>query len=192
MTDDDHIMIRIQEGDPHAINDLIARHQGPLIGFFLRNTRDRHFAEDMTQETLLRVYNQAWDYLPMGRFKGWMYRIARNLLIDNIRKQSRDALVHASKGHVEGTEDAMQRISDEILSPEERAATGEIAKIVDELLLKVPELQRQTFTLHHYAGLKLSEVARIMESTVSTTKSRLRLAREKLQYLLTLRGIGEA
>ena len=78
-SEDDQIMIRIQSGDPHAFEELVKLHQGPLIGFFFRNTRDAQLSEDLTQETLLRVYNQSWDYIPLGRFKGWMFRIARNL-----------------------------------------------------------------------------------------------------------------
>ncbi|MCH8922627.1 MAG: RNA polymerase subunit sigma-70, partial [Planctomycetes bacterium] len=92
---DDQLMISIQNGDSRAFEELVERHQGPLIGFFFRNTRDLQLSEDLTQQTLLRVYSQSWDYLPVGRFKGWMYRIARNLMIDNFRRGSHDALVKA-------------------------------------------------------------------------------------------------
>src|SRR5262249_45109611 len=79
--DDDQLMICIQSGDSRAFDELVERYQGQLIGFFYRNTRDMQFSEDLTQETLLRVFNQSWDYLPVGKFRAWMYRIARNLLI---------------------------------------------------------------------------------------------------------------
>ena len=95
MTEDDQLMVRIQSGDTRAFEELVDRYQAPLIGFFFRNTRDTQLSEDLAQETLLRVYNQSWDYLPVGRFRGWMYRIGRNLMIDNIRRQSHDALVKA-------------------------------------------------------------------------------------------------
>src|SRR5687767_3432918 len=116
MTEDDQLMVRIQDGDARAFRELMDRHQGPLIGFFFRNTRDAQMAEDLAQETLLRVYDQSWDYLPQGRFRGWMYRIGRNLLIDNVRKQSHDALIRAVKGHHESDQaDAMARIAGEVL-----------------------------------------------------------------------------
>jgi RNA polymerase sigma-70 factor (ECF subfamily) len=86
-------MVRIQSGDTAAFDELVDLHQGSLIGFFFRNTRDAQLSEDLTQETLLKLYNQAWDYLPVGRFRGWMYRIGRNLLIDNVRRRTNDALV---------------------------------------------------------------------------------------------------
>jgi len=96
--DDDQLMIGIQSRETQAFETLVSKYQQPLINFFFTNTRDRQFSEDLTQETLLRVYDQAWDYLPTGRFRGWMYRIARNLLIDNIRRRSHDALVRSVRG----------------------------------------------------------------------------------------------
>jgi RNA polymerase sigma-70 factor (ECF subfamily) len=192
MTDDDQLMIRIQEGDQTAFEELVDRHQGPLIGFFFRNTRDNQAAEDLTQETLLRVFNQSWDYLPVGKYRGWMYRIARNLLIDSIRRQSHDALVRAYVGRRDDEDDALSRLVGEVLSPEERAGHREIAGMVDELLVRIPDEQRLTFLLHHYSGLSLSEVADVMQSSLPTTKSRLRLAREKLRGELKKRGVTAA
>lgn len=184
MGDDDRLMLRIQSGDADAFEELVDRYQGPLIGFFHRNTGDTQLAEDLTQETLLRVYNQAWDYLPRGRFRGWLYRVARNLLVDTTRRQSRDALVRAFKGRDDEAEDRMARLVGEVLSPEERANHRELVRLVDEALNRIPESQRMTFTLHHYAGLSLPEVAEVMETSTATCKSRLRLTREKLQQML--------
>ncbi len=188
-TEDDQRMIRLQSGDQSAFEELVESYQGPLIGFFIRNLRDAQLAEDLTQETLLRVYNQSWDYLPLGRFKSWMFRIARNLMIDNIRRQSHDALVKAYKGRYDEESDSLARLVGEVLSPEERANHRELAGMVDELLEEIPEEQRLTFTMHHYAGLTLSEVAEVMDTTLPTSKSRLRLAREKLREKLAARGV---
>ncbi len=191
MTDDDQLMIRIQSGDSCAFEQLVERYQGPLTGFFFRNTRDVQLAEDLTQETLLRVYNQSWDYLPLGRFRGWMYRIGRNLLIDSIRRQSHDALVRAVKGSKKDESDVLVRIAGEFFSPFDQANHRELTTIVNELLDQIPEDQRLTFTLHHFAGLTLSEVAEAMETTLPTSKSRLRLAREKLREKLSRRGVPD-
>ncbi len=191
MTEDDQRMIRIQSGDARAFDEIVECYQGPLIGFFFRNTRDRQFSEDLAQETLLRVFSQSWDYLPVGRFRGWMFRIARNLLIDNIRKRSHDALVKAVKGRYEDENDALARLAGEVVPPEQIANQNEIARIVDELLQTIPDEQRMTFTLHHYNGLTLGEVADVMETSLPTCKSRLRLAREKLRSKLKTRGITD-
>ena len=189
---DDELMVRLQGGEGYAFEALVDRHQGPLWGFFFRNTRDRQLAEDLTQETLLRVYNQSWDFLPVGKFRGWMYRLARNLLIDNVRRQSHDALIKAVSGQEEGEEDALSRLAGEIVPPEATADVREIATLVDQLLERLPEEQRLTFILHHFGNLTLADVADAMEANLPTTKSRLRLAREKLQEMLAEYGIEDA
>ena len=186
---DDELMIRLQGGEKDPFDELVRRYQGPLFGFFLKNIRDAQQAEDLSQETLLRVYHQFWDYLPSGRFRGWMYRIARNLMIDNIRRQSHDALVRAVKGRADDENDTLARIAGELDSPDEVASHSELSALVDLVLEELPEEQRLTFTLHHYGGLTLPEVANVMETSVPTTKSRLRLAREKLKEKLAVRGV---
>ena len=98
---------------------------------FYRNTCDAQLAEDLRQETLLRVYNQSWDYLPVGRFRGWMYRIGRNLMIDNVRRQSHDALIRAVKGGGKDEQDMLARIAGEFLSQEEKASQHELAAMVN-------------------------------------------------------------
>ena len=80
---------------------------------------------------------------------------------------------------------------DDLVPAETKVAQQEIAGIVDELLIDLPEEQRQTFMLHHYNSLTLSEVADAMETSLPTAKSRLRLAKEKLRYHLTCRGFAE-
>jgi RNA polymerase sigma-70 factor (ECF subfamily) len=188
MTDDDALMKRIQSGDSAAFECLVDRYEGPLTGFFFRNLRDIQLSEDLTQETLLRIYNQSWDYLPLGRFKAWMYRIARNLMIDSVRKQSHDALVRAVKSKPDN-DDSLTRLVVDVVSPLQQAQHRELARLVDEMLGQLPEEQRLTFVLHHYSGLSLPEVAEAMETSVSTTKSRLRLSREKLREKLERLGV---
>jgi RNA polymerase sigma-70 factor (ECF subfamily) len=191
-TIDDDLMYQLQGGDRHAFEQLVDRHQSALGGFFYRHLRDWQLAEDLTQETLLRVHSTAWDYLPRGCFKGWMFRIARNLMIDSTRRRSHDALVNAARtqrSRHDDTESVLERLAGDFVLPEDKADQNEFAKIVGELLLKIPEEQRLTFMMHHFSGLSLPEVADAMEANLPTTKSRLRLAREKLRELLADRGV---
>ena len=188
LSEDDRLMIRLQEGDSSAFNQLVEKHQPALIGFFLKNTRDRQLAEDLSQETMLKVYRMSWDYLPTGKFRGWMYRMARNLMIDDYRRRSGDALLYA-KVDDRDDEQALSLLMEEMIPADAAADRREFVGIVDELLPEIPDDQRQTFLLHHYTGLSLPEVAEIMECEVATSKSRLRLAREKLREKLRIRGI---
>lgn len=189
--EDDSLMLQLQEGHQAAFEQIVRRHQSPLIGFFHRQLRDWQLAEDLTQETLLRIHGTAWDYLPRGTFKAWMYRIARNLLIDTTRRRAHDCLVRAVKGRPNGddSEEIITRLSGELPLPDEQIDRRAFARIVDDLLPTIPEDQRLTFILHIYTGLSLPEIAEAMESNLPTTKSRLRLAREKLREKLAARGI---
>lgn len=188
--DDDALMIAVQSGDGRAFECLVERHQRALLGFFYRNTGDLQLAEDLAQETLLRVYSQAWDYLPRGRFRGWLFRIARNLLIDTSRRQTHDLLLHSLKLRPDQEHDLLANLVGRSRRPEDGASHRELAAAVDELLGELPEEQRLTFTLHHFAGLSLPEVAEAMEIPLATCKSRLRLAREKLRGHLRRLGFG--
>ncbi len=194
-SDDDQRMIRLQEGDAYAFNEIVAAWQGPLFGFFLRNTRDEHLSEDLVQETLLRLYRKSWDYLPKGLFKGFLFRIARNLIIDHSRRAVNDVLIRRIQCRSSSDEgddpDLMQQVPDDLISPVDRSIAIEIAQAVNELLCQLPDEQRQTFLLHHYSSLTLSEVADAMETSLPTAKSRLRLAKEKLRHLLTCRGFSD-
>jgi RNA polymerase sigma-70 factor (ECF subfamily) len=185
---DDELMIRIQGGDNSAFAEVVAQYEGALLGFFIRNVRDRQLAEDLTQETLLKVFNQSWDYLPLGRFRAWMFRIARNLLIDDLRRRSHDALVRAVHARRDDEEDTLARVAGDFVSPSDSVDSGELVAVIDQVLDEIPADQRLTFILHHHEELSLPEVADIMEIPLATCKSRLRLAREKLSEKLRTRG----
>ncbi len=189
MTDDDRCMIRLQSGETSAFDEIVERYRSRLVGFFIRNVRDPQLAEDLAQETLLKVFNQAWDYLPLGRFRGWLFRIAHNLMIDDIRRRSHDALLHASTGKNREDHDALSRLAAGFAPPQQNLHAEEFIQLVDQLLMEIPEEQRTAFTMHHYSGIPLAEVAIAMECSEATAKSRLRLAREKLAEKLRVRGI---
>lgn len=187
--DDDRLMLRLQDGDSSAFDELVERHQRSLWGFFFRSTRDSQLSEDLTQETLLKVYNQFWDYLPSGRFRGWMFRIARNLLIDDVRRKSHDALLKAVRGSAREEEDILQKIAGDMIPPEVTVQRREVTEMVKSCLAQIPEDQRLTFEMHHFEGLSLPEVADALDVPLATCKSRLRLAREKLTEKLSARGL---
>lgn len=191
-SEDDQRMIRLQEGDAQAFDEIVAVWTSPLFRFFLRNTRDDQLSEDLVQETFIRLYRKAWDYLPTGLFRGWLFRIANNLLIDQSRRAKNDVLIRRIRptlGHDGEWLDPLENVAAELVSPSVKATEKEIVAIIHEILLELPEEQRQTFLLHHFESLTLTEVADAMSTTLPTAKSRLRLAKEKLRYSLTCRGL---
>jgi RNA polymerase sigma-70 factor (ECF subfamily) len=188
---DDGLMLRLKQGDQAAFNELVERHSEGLRNFFRarsHSVRARQMCEDLAQETLLRVYHESRDFIPQGRFKAWMYRIARNLLVDTMRRHAYDALLGNRAGG--DSDDQLRGLTSSAQAIVDAADTHEIGDLVADLLQELPEEQRLTFQTHHYLGLSLPEVAEVMETNTATTKSRLRLAREKLREKLSLRGIN--
>ncbi|MEZ6057840.1 MAG: sigma-70 family RNA polymerase sigma factor [Planctomycetaceae bacterium] len=182
-------MIRLQEGDRAAFDEIVEKWQGKLIGYFIRISRDRQLSEDLAQETLLKIYSQSWDYLPLGRFRSWLFRIAHNLFIDDYRKRSHDALIRAARGRTDDGTQAVDLLLADAVALDENLHRSEVLSCIQEALDEIPEVQRSVFVLHYFEEIPLDEVCEIMETPLATTKSRLRLAKEKLAEKLTFRGL---
>lgn len=184
-SDDDQRMIRLQHGDSTAFGEIVSLWQSQLFGFFRRTTRDEHLSEDLVQETLLRLHKSSLDYLPNGRFKAFVFQIARNLVIDNSRRTINNVLIRSVKGNVSCNDseerDMMQMVPDKAASQVDRAEANDLSEVVQEMLQELPAEQRQTFILHHYESMTLAEVADAMHTSLPTAKSRLRLVKEKLR-----------
>lgn len=183
--DDDQLMAQLRSGDRSAFDRLTERHFTALRYFFQSRShavRDLQMAEDLAQEVLIRVYNESKNFTACGRFRSWMFRIARNLLIDTVRRQSYDALIGGRSGGDQ--DDVLRGLHCDSPAVVDQADHRELADLVDTILEELPEDQRLTFKIYHYLGLSLPEVAAILETNTATTKSRLRLARDRLQERL--------
>jgi len=190
LADPDQLMVRLQQGEREAFETLVEMFEEPLQRFFMANTNDSHLAEDLTQETLLRIYNKAWNYLPCGRFQGWLFRIARNLLVDSIRRCTRDALVHSKRvfdGECETL--VVETVSSGRIGPDQLVASSENLAVIRELILGIPEEQRLVLTLTQQTDMTHDQIAVALEIPVGTCKSRLRLARNRLAKLLGQHGL---
>jgi len=188
-------MICLQDGDTQVFQKIVETWQQPLFRFFIRNTRDYALAEDLVQETLLRLFRNSWDYLPRGLFRGFLFRIATNLLIDHSRRSTHDVLLHSLRSsqtpNRDETPDPVEQIPGLLPSAQTIAMEQEVRQLITEMLRELPEEQRVTFQLHFYDSLTLSEIADAMATSIPTAKGRLRLAKEKLRYLLACRGFPD-
>lgn len=187
---DDELMGMVGLGDAAAFAELCGRYERQLTGWLNRRLGDWQKAEDMAQETFLRIYSKASSYLPNGQFSGWLFRIASNLIVDQSRRQKNDWIDQAissrpSKDH----DDLVTRFAAEGFDVGDSIDQHELAEMVDEILTRIPDDQRMTFTLAVFVGLSLPEIAEAMETNLPTTKSRMRLAREKIRERLQAYGI---
>lgn len=182
-------MLRYQRGDRSAFAELVRRHKAPLYNFVLRHTRSPAAAEDVTQETFLRVVQRAAEFKHEARFTTWLYTIARNLSIDHARKMKhrRHPSLDAPVAQGDEARPLSEVVSD--LRPEgevDRAAEwSAMRRSIVDAVEALPEDQREVFLLREVANLPFKEIADVTGTAENTVKSRMRYALERLRMALS-------
>ena len=166
---DEALMLCVQAGELSALQDLMARYEKGLYNFLARYTGDRHLAEDLFQDTFLRVVEKRETFDPDRGFRSWLFSIGANLARDACRRRkvrSRDA--------VEGM------LPKEPVRPDIAAERAEELEIVQATLETLPEDARTMVLLHFHQGLRYRDVAESLGVPVGTVKSRIHWAVAKL------------
>lgn len=171
-TEDDELLLSVSEGDPQAYRELVNRHLRSVHAFTYRLLGNRAEAEEVTQETFLRVWQRANSYSPHAKVKSWLFRIAHNLAVDVLRRR---------RDHRGGEATESQPASGQ---PSQRLEQKRRAEAVRTALLELPERQRAAVILAHYEGLSNREVAHILKVRVRAAESLLARGRRQLKSLL--------
>lgn len=166
-----------RRGDQSAWQQLYGLFGGPVYQFFLRNTRNVEMAADKTQEVFLRIFKNR-DAFGGGSLKSWIFRIARNLLIDEWRKSGHREVLSENLPEVA---DQSTPVDEEVINAIEHA---QLKALIDECLELLDEDSRMTVCLVYLAGLSIPELAEVMEMPLGTAKTRVRQARLKLDAML--------
>ena len=175
--DDDRLMARVSEGEEAAYRLLVSRWQEPVFGFLVHMVSSREDAEDLAQETFLRVFTQAGRYRPEGKFKSWILRIAGNLARSWLRRRQVLRWVRFEPA-----------LHDRLAAgdgPERDLEQAEISAVVREAVRKLPWRQRQAVVLKRYQGLSYQEIASALEATVPAVESLLQRAAATLKRELS-------
>ena len=175
-SNDTELMTRLAKGDMSALGDIVKKHQDRVLSLSYRVLGDWHRAEDVTQETFLRIYRASKQYKPKARFTTWLYRIAINLCFDEQRKRAKAA------APLEDADPAVLAESDCNV-----AERKEVVKSVKTAVNELPERQRLALILHRYDGLSHAEIGEVTGWTTSAVESLLVRAyanlREKLNKM---------
>jgi RNA polymerase sigma-70 factor (ECF subfamily) len=185
---DEALMIRYQRGDRTAFAQLVRRHQGALYNFAFRQLRTQSVAEDVVQEAFIRVVQNAADFKHEARFTTWLYTIARNLCIDQMRKRAlrkHPSLDEARSGEDGDGPTLGEQTADTRASVERDAAGSEIKIRIARAVEALPDEQREVFLMREVANLPFKEIADITGVPENTVKSRMRYALERLQDALS-------
>jgi RNA polymerase sigma-70 factor (ECF subfamily) len=184
---DEELMKRFQAGDARAFRELLGRHERRIYNFFLRSFGRKEVAQDLTQDTFLRIIKGKQNYERRAKFTTWMWRIAHNLRVDTYRKDK--FRKHDSLDQPIGLDDEKSTKLDMVEDAKdvgaERYVHGD--RFIEELKLVLPELdeeQREVFLLRQMEGLSFQEIAEIQDVNINTVKSRMRYALQKLREML--------
>lgn len=160
----------LKRRDAGLVDHLIVQYQHRLMRYLLFLTGDREIAEDLFQETWMKVLTRGSQYNGAARFDTWLFTVARNLLIDLRRKRSMVSLEDLCTGEDEGY--AFQIPSD-APNPFDRYRSQEEARRIAAALLLLEPLQREVLVLRFHEELSLEEIATVTRTPLSTVKSRL-------------------
>jgi RNA polymerase sigma-70 factor (ECF subfamily) len=163
LTDDRKVIERVLKGDSEAFNVLVRRWEKPIYNFIVRMISDRDEAMDICQDCFMKAYRELGTLKDRDRFSAWLYRIAHNACLSRLRKTY-------GKTWVELDPD----VQSSHVPAENRLA-------VEKALGQLPADQREVVILKVFQSLKFDEIALIQDAPVSTVKSRLYMAFEKLR-----------
>lgn len=179
---DETLMELYQKGDEEALTQLVRRHAGPLLGYLTRMSANPHQAEDLFQETFLRVHRKAGTFRPEGKFKPWLYTIATRLAVDDLRRRKRAP--HLLSVDEDERPALSNRLADAAPGPAEYAAAADLRVRVRRALDVLTPGQRAILSLTYFEGFTYTEAARALGRSVGTVKKQMSRALRALARAL--------
>ncbi len=191
-TSDEDLMMECRRGDMGAFELLVRRYQDALVNYIHHIINDYHLAEDLAQETFLRVFKSASRYEPKASFKSWLYTIATNLSRNELRNRKRRNTYFLEDLVEEGeTVHDSEFMADTRYQPDILYEKKERQQLIRKVLNQLPENQRLALTLVTYQELSYEEIAEILKCSIGAVKSLIHRARQNMKKLLIKAGIGE-
>ena len=156
------------KGNENAFRELLDRHQGAVYGLAFRFLKDMQEAEDIAQEVFLRLYRTSADYKPQATLRTYLFRIAKNLCIDSLRKKRPEPM-----------DELPETIDDKTAF--EQLSNAESMQRLQDAVSKLPENQRAAIILRHDQDMSYKEIAESLDVTVGAVESLLLRARRTLR-----------
>lgn len=176
------LMLETAKGNERAFRQLIERHQNAVIGTVARMLNDAHEAEDIAQQVFIRLWNSAPKWRHDAKFTTYLYTIMRNLVFNESRRRSRKKEISLEEQQ-ENHPAAMR--ADGGLSPDEGMEKRELHCSIDAAIAALPEQQRLAVVLRTFEGFDYEDIAKALDTSVSSVKSLLFRARGVLREALS-------
>jgi RNA polymerase sigma-70 factor (ECF subfamily) len=183
---DETLMEMYQRGEVRSFEVLLSRHRKPVYNFILRFVGDKETAEDLLQDTFMRVIKSADTYRRQAKFTTWLYTIARHLCVDQSRRRkhrkhaSLDAPLDASQES--GT--LLEVIPSKDLRSDRQSVNKELLDHMQRAIATLSEEQREVFLMREFLDMPFKQIAEVVGVPENTVKSRMRYALEKLRLEL--------
>ena len=180
---DEDLIVMVQEGQKKAFDELVTRYKGRLFSFILRMVKDPTLAEELTQETLIRVYIHAAKYREIAKFSTWVFTIATNLVRNKMRQRSRRPRVVSINPAPEDGEMPVDP-PDMSADPSEGVHREELAQLINDATSRIPEKYRIPFLLREVDQLSYEEIQQVTGLKLGTVRSRINRARTRFRQLI--------
>ncbi len=181
---DARLMLQVKRGDLQAFEALVEKYKKPVLNLLARTLGDFCEAEDLAQNVFIQVFKSAKRYEVTAKFSTWLYTIARNLCLNELRRRSRHP---AESLDVESADpDAPPRQYEDIKmrAPPDALLQDELKRKIEEALAELPETQRTAILLFREQEMSYEEIAKILDTSLSATKSLIHRGREALKLKL--------
>ena len=184
---DQQIVELARKGRESAYRELIGRYQRPVFSLIYRLVRDREKAEDLAQDTFIKVLNAIDRYDPTFKFSSWIFKIAHNTALDQLRRRepetlSLDGSPHARTAAEVEASTITPASTDE--NPEQYTASKEIGGVIEQAIDRLRPEYRTAILLCHVEGRAYEEIAQIMDVPLGTVKTYIHRARNELKVEL--------
>lgn len=176
------------DGNHSSIEVLINRYRKKVYSYILLVVKDQHLAEDIFQETFIKVITSLHEgrYQDNGKFLSWVMRIAHNLVIDHFRKSKQ--LNTISNDSFEGDLFNSQKLADRNI--EELWVSDQICADVKKLVNELPDDQKEVVILRHYCGLSFKEIAEQTNVSINTALGRMRYALINMRKMIKEKNLN--
>ncbi len=181
---DTELMLEVRRDDRAAFEALVVKYQRPVLNMIYRSIGDPAEAEDLAQNVFVQVWKSRGRYKPAAKFSTWLFTIARNTCLNEVRRRARhpaDSLDKPVTDAADGTESTWQIPDVDAKSPMERALSAELYRQVDAAVAALPEDQRTALLLLRHDHMAYEDIARVLHCSLSATKSIIHRARATLR-----------
>jgi RNA polymerase sigma-70 factor (ECF subfamily) len=182
---DAELMLRVKQGDMAAFEVLIDKYKQPIINLLCRTLPDPTEAEDLAQNVFVQVFRSAHRYQQTAKFSTWIFTIARNLCLNEIRRRSRHPAESLDEAQTESDDQPARQFEDtKARSATDDLLKNELVRKVEEALAELPEKQRAAILLFRQDDVSYEDIAKILKCSLSATKSLIHRGRETLKQRL--------